>query len=364
MPSKTKGVRWFRKYFLGNDYSLYVGLHSFLGVLVAVYLRDPSGNYRTIYMNQMGFECRAFDNSLLSQGGGGRLALFQGQKKDGGKKPPIMAKINPALISKECQLLSVKPDRMIDEKLTIFASLHSSEMSRANFVKVGLMYFDETTSSQAALFGHQQGSPAYDQFLAWLGDKVAVTESELNTSHPTHYQGGLVPADASHLLWTKYGDKQIAFHVCQWIASDWSDNEQRVLHRKKFISNDSVVVVFNDSDSCSFDPGLIVTHYTQIYVVVQPQHRKVAADDQHYRMAVCSRGVLPWLPSLPRFTWYQADQSFLYLLLAKIVGGQNSCYNSPVFSKRFVRSRTLLLEELWEIVSTRALTPSSSSTAL
>lgn len=348
--SKTPGLRWFPRYFLSHPYYLGVGKHSFLGILIVMYLKISSDSIRTIYMNQMGVECRLLDGRFLEQHKLNSLLLTKAAKREW--QSCLIRKISPSLAGVDCDFHPrVARLPAIEERILSLTTMHPSEMLRLDVFKFGVISYTDDMLDQHAILLNNEVSPAFDQFLMLLGQPHPTSDSE-------RYRGGLSPAEGEVFLSTCFGRFEIAFHVAQWLKPCGSQNNLQVIEpeeerqqlyllRKRHIGNDSVVVVFHEGNK-PFDPNCIKTQYTQVYIVIQ---HEPSSSPPRYRVSISAKdGVQPWFPAVPEFTWYPANDSFRALLIDKLIGAQQSCYISPLFQKRFVKSRTLLLEEIWETV--------------
>ena len=109
-----------------------------------------------------------------------------------------------------------------------------------NKFKFGIMYQKFGQVTEEAIFGNRNHSPAMEEFMHLLGQKVRLNEH-------SGYRGGL---DTRHghtgtfALYEKYHGNEIMFHVSTLLPYVESDDQQ--LQRKCHIGNDIVSIVFQE----------------------------------------------------------------------------------------------------------------------
>ncbi|CAB4063513.1 RAP1GAP [Lepeophtheirus salmonis] len=177
--------------------------------------------------------------------------------------------------------------------------------------KFGVIYQKQGQVTEEELFANREHSPAFEEFLDILGNRVLLTEHK-------GFRGGLD---------TTYGQ-----------TGD--------LQRKRHIGNDIVALVFQD-DETPFCPDMITSHFLHAYVVVRP-----IKDGSDYKVSVSARKDVPnFGPEIPSYATFSKGPEFKDFLLTKLINAENACYKADKFSKLESRTRSLLLSNLNEELS-------------
>lgn len=139
-------------------------------------------------------------------------------------------------------------DDITTERFTPVAFIDGSELILnfdehvlSNQMKFGVVQqkFGQTTEEE--LFANAQSTPAFDEFLDVLGDRVRLKNFD-------GYRGGL---DTTHnqtgveSVYTRYKSREIMFHVSTLLPFTVGDPQQ--LQRKRFVGNDIVSIIFQVS---------------------------------------------------------------------------------------------------------------------
>jgi hypothetical protein len=104
--------------------------------------------------------------------------------------------------------------------------------------KFGVIYQERNQTSEEELFRNRHSSPALDEFLEILGNKIQLKGFN-------GYRGGLdVVGDQTgeESVYTVYKGREIMFHVSTLLPFDEQDTQH--VQRKRHIGNDIVVLVF------------------------------------------------------------------------------------------------------------------------
>jgi len=126
--------------------------------------------------------------------------------------------------------------------------------------KIGVLYCAKGQITEAAVLNNATGSPDFEEFLQFLGDKVKLSEWQ-------GFMGGLSQLkDGTHSIARKWKDISIMFHVSTYLPYDNSDNLQ--IQKKKHIGNDCVNIIFKE-DSTPISAHMMKSSFTHIYFVVQ-----------------------------------------------------------------------------------------------
>ncbi|XP_049608426.1 rap1 GTPase-activating protein 1 isoform X3 [Syngnathus scovelli] len=210
----------------------------------------------------------------------------------------------------------------------------------SNNFKFGVIYQKFGQTSEEELFGNNQESPAFVEFLEFLGEKI-----ELH--HFKGFRGGL---DVTHgqtgteSIYCNYGNKEVMFHVSTKLPYTEGDTQQ--LQRKRHIGNDIVAIVFQEENT-PFVPDMIASNFLHGYVVIQVVNP--CSDNVLYKVSVTARDDVPFFgPALPNPAVFKKGPEFHEFLFTKLINAEYACYKAEKFAKLEERTRSALLETLYE----------------
>ncbi|XP_046701121.1 rap1 GTPase-activating protein 1 isoform X2 [Silurus meridionalis] len=210
----------------------------------------------------------------------------------------------------------------------------------SNNFKFGVIYQKFGQTSEEELFGNNEESPAFIEFLEFLGEKIELHDFK-------GFRGGL---DVTHgqtgteSVYHNFHNKEIMFHVSTKLPFTEGDSQQ--LQRKRHIGNDIVAIVFQEENT-PFVPDMIASNFLHAYVVVQVEN--ACTDNVIYKVSVTSRDDVPFFgPSLPDPAIFKKSPEFHEFLLTKLINAEYSCYKAEKFAKLEERTRSALLETLYE----------------
>merc|ERR1719259_995537 len=139
------------------------------------------------------------------------------------------------------------------------------------------------------------------------------------------------------------------YHVATLLPFSETDSQQ--LQRKRHIGNDIVSIVFQEGNT-PFSPDMVTSHFLHSYIVVQPE----LSDNSEtlYRVSVTARSDVPYFgPSLPQPPVFRRGPQFREWLLNKLINAETACYKAEKFSKLEQRTRTSLLSNLVEELTSK-----------
>merc|ERR1719233_1898994 len=181
-----------------------------------------------------------------------------------------------------------------------------------------------------------------DKFLDMIGKRVPLSEH-------SGYRGGLdtqFGQTGEYTFYTQHQEKEIMFHVATLLPYSETDNQQ--LQRKRHIGNDIVTLVFQEG-STPFSPDMVTSHFLHSYIVVTPLD-----GGERYRVSVTARADVPYFgPSLPSPPIFRRGAEFRDWLLCKLINAETACYKAEKFSKLEQRTRTSLLSNLVEELTSK-----------
>ncbi|XP_077581479.1 rap1 GTPase-activating protein 1 isoform X3 [Stigmatopora nigra] len=209
-----------------------------------------------------------------------------------------------------------------------------------NNFKFGVIYqkFGQTTEEE--VFGNMDESPAFVEFLEFLGQKVELHDFK-------GFRGGL---DVTHgqtgteSVYTSFHGKEIMFHVSTKLPYTEGDSQQ--LQRKRHIGNDIVAIVFQDENT-PFVPDMIQSNFLHAYAVVQVED--ACTENVTYKVSVTARDDVPFFgPALPDPAIFKKGPELREFLFTKLINAEYACYKAEKFAKLEERTRSALLETLYE----------------
>ncbi|MEJ1273231.1 RAP1 GTPase activating protein 2 [Cricetulus griseus] len=170
------------------------------------------------------------------------------------------------------------------------------------------------------LFGNNEESPAFKEFLNLLGDTITLQDFK-------GFRGGL---DVTHgqtgveSVYTIFRDREIMFHVSTKLP--FTDGDTQQLQRKRHIGNDIVAIIFQEENT-PFVPDMIASNFLHAYIVVQAEN--LGTETPSYKGA-----------------------EFREFLLTKLTNAENACCKSDKFAKLEDRTRAALLDNLHDELHT------------
>ncbi|XP_065388660.1 rap1 GTPase-activating protein 2 isoform X5 [Macaca fascicularis] len=183
-----------------------------------------------------------------------------------------------------------------------------------NTFKFGVIYQKARQTLEEELFGNNEESPAFKEFLDLLGDTITLQDFK-------GFRGGL---DVTHgqtgveSVYTTFRDREIMFHVSTKLPFTEGDAQQ--LQRKRHIGNDIVAIIFQEENT-PFVPDMIASNFLHAYIVVQVE-----------------------TPGTETPSYKGPD--FREFLLTKLTNAENACCKSDKFAKLEDRTRAALLDNL------------------
>ncbi|KAK7477903.1 hypothetical protein BaRGS_00030812, partial [Batillaria attramentaria] len=253
--------------------------------------------------------------------------------------------VEPTELPTPSYLAKVLCEDLTTDKFYPVLSLKGSEMIMAydehtltSCFKFGLIYQKFGQTSEEELFGNASHGPALDEFLDFIGHRVQLKDF-------AGFRGGL---DTLHCqtgvesVYTVFRGKEVMFHVSTLLPHTSGDPQQ--LQKKRHIGNDIVTIVFQEENT-PFMPNIIASHFLHCFIVIQPINPNT--DHTSYKVCVTARADVPRFgPDLQVYTFAKGPE-FRELLLMKLINAELACYRSNKFAKLGERTRSSLLESLY-----------------
>ncbi|XP_044277105.1 rap1 GTPase-activating protein 1 [Varanus komodoensis] len=324
-PSKVKlecnhMAGLYRKHFLGKEHFNYYSVDAALGHLVFSLKYDVIGDQEHLRL-LLRTKCRTYHDVIPIS----CLTEFPNVVQ--------MAKLvcEDVNVDRFCPVLYPKASRLI---------VTFDEHVISNHFKFGVIYQKLGQTSEEELFSTTEESPAFVEFLEFLGQKVKLQDFK-------GFRGGL---DVTHgqtgteSVYCSFRSKEIMFHVSTKLPYTEGDAQQ--LQRKRHIGNDIVAIVFQDENT-PFVPDMIASNFLHAFIVVQAEN--ACSAHTLYKVSVTARDDVPFFgPPLPNPAVFRKGPAFQEFLLAKLINAEYACCKAEKFAKLEERTRAALLETLYE----------------
>uniref|UniRef100_A0A915PNA7 Rap-GAP domain-containing protein n=1 Tax=Setaria digitata TaxID=48799 RepID=A0A915PNA7_9BILA len=207
--------------------------------------------------------------------------------------------------------------------------------------KVGVMYCGVSQSTEEQMYNNENGSPAFEEFLDFLGQRVRLKGFD-------QYKGGLdVRGDTTgtHSIYVRYQAHEIMFHVSTLLPFTPSNKQQ--LARKRHIGNDMVTVIFQEPGALPFSPITVRSHFQHVFIIVRAN--KPCTDDVTYSIAVSrAKDVPAFGPAIPQGATFPKSSEFHDFFITKIINAENAVHRSKKFAAMAARTRREALKEIAE----------------
>lgn len=204
--------------------------------------------------------------------------------------------------------------------------------------KFGVLYQLPGQTTEEELFGNCQMSPAFEEFLDTIGQRIKLKDHK-------GYRGGLDIQNGhtgDSAVYEVFKEREIMFHVSTMLPFTEGDPQQ--LQRKRHIGNDIVAIVFQEGNT-PFSPDMIASHFLHAFIVVEPIEPNTP--NARYKVQVTARDDVPFFgPTLPNPSVFARGDDFKEFLLTKLINAENACYKADKFAKLEMRTRASLLANL------------------
>ncbi|ELP94941.1 rap GTPase-activating protein, putative [Entamoeba invadens IP1] len=232
--------------------------------------------------------------------------------KDESEKPQNYARFFSDPKSVTC----IANDSGIDDKLC-----EMEEMATVSHYKFGVIYVKPGQTTEDQIFSNTESdcSPAFWNFLNLIGAKIELSKY-------SGYRGGLdvkTGSTGKYSYTSHTNTYDIMFHVAPLLPTLKGDEQG--LEKKRHVGNDIVVLVFKERNAPKdmFDPQIITSHMSSVFVVVSPHNMK--ADNDMYTVGIASNaeiGTFP--PYLNKNGLYKHDKNLKDFILRKMINAERS----------------------------------------
>ncbi|KAJ0174687.1 hypothetical protein K1T71_009795 [Dendrolimus kikuchii] len=216
-----------------------------------------------------------------------------------------------------------------------------------NSFKFGVLYQKYGQVTEEEIFGNNETSPVFDEFLEMLGQKIKLKDHK-------GYRGGLDIMNGhtgTEAVYEQFFNREIMFHVAPLLPHTAGDAQQ--LQRKRHVGNDIVAIVFQEK-ATPFTPDMIASHFLHAFIVVTPVES--VGGETRYKVAVTARVDVPFFgPTLPQPSIFRKGREFKEFLLTKLINAENACYKADKFAQLEQRTRISLLQNLAEDLKSKTV---------
>eukprot|EP00047_Mylnosiga_fluctuans_P022768 m.125577 g.125577 ORF g.125577 m.125577 type:complete len:936 (-) comp9379_c0_seq6:176-2983(-) len=225
--------------------------------------------------------------------------------------------------------------------------------------KFGVLLCEPGQSVEDDLYGNAVSTPAFDEFLAVLGERI-------NLQGFTGFRGGLditAGQTGTESVYTTLDRYKIMFHVSTLLP--YEENKTQQVLRKRHIGNDIVNIVFQSPGACPLDVSTFASKFTHTIIIVQA-HNPDSEDLQYTVTTVRKTDVALFGPPLPpQATFgYELIRNgiFKQFLLTKAINAENASCLAGHLKVLGERTRSKLLENVVTEYSTDAAVPAAPRT--
>ncbi|KAI9318990.1 hypothetical protein BX666DRAFT_1922017 [Dichotomocladium elegans] len=233
--------------------------------------------------------------------------------------------------------------------------LRFDEMTVPKHYKFGVLHVQEGQDTEELWFANSELTKEFEQFLGLVGERVELKGY-------TGYAGGLdtragESGEVSYV--SKWRNHEIMFHVGPLMPL--REHDQQQVHRKRYIGNDIVCLVFVDKHG-TFDPSKIRSRFLHVFIVV----KQLDDGGDHWRVEVVrSRNVRAFGPMIPspdqlsssalrdflllkrkRYKQTFPDRNPTYSSFSKVVSAENAALQSDDFAIPTNKARDSLLANM------------------
>ncbi|XP_062996613.1 signal-induced proliferation-associated 1-like protein 3 [Elgaria multicarinata webbii] len=331
------GARYYQDYFCGKEHSNYFGVDEKLGPVAVSIRREkledhrehgPQYQYRIIFRTS---ELTTLRGSILEDA---TPTTTKHGTVRGLPLKDVLEYVVPEL-NIHCLRLALNVPKVTEQLRKL------DEQGLCSKHKVGVLYCKANQSSEEEMYNNEEAGPAFEEFLALLGEKVGLRgfgkyAAQLDTK---------TDSTGTHSLYTTCQGYEIMFHVSTMLP--YTPNNRQQLLRKRHIGNDIVTIIFQEPGALPFTPQNIRSHFQHVFIIVRAQ--SPCTENVCYSVAVTrSKDVPPFGPAIPRRATFRKSDVFRDFLLAKVINAENAAHKSDKFHTMATRTRQEYLKDLAE----------------
>ncbi|CDH51310.1 rap ran-gap family protein [Lichtheimia corymbifera JMRC:FSU:9682] len=351
---------WFRQYFVGKPYITLVGMDQDI-IISIVRERTSNGgyNHRVVYREKKATlysivsenVARETETELEVHGQGHLLDHATLITDPKGRRRPLRS-ISSAIISTQQQhpaspstrtmraavkavhsTLDMRDFREMSAQATILSGLEKDllrfdENEIPRCYKFGVLSVHDGQTTEEEWFGNSQLSESLERFLHIMGKPVELCGYK-------GYSAGLdtKSGESGEMSFaSSWRDCEIMFHVAPLMPLRENDKQQ--VHRKRYIGNDIVCIVFVEGKTAKFDPDVIRSQFLHVYIVIHPEGKNA------WRVQVATKkNVMDFTPMLSSPSIIRDEDELRAFLLLKMINAENAALKSDSFTLPNLRAR-------------------------
>uniref|UniRef100_A0A671NGY3 Signal-induced proliferation-associated 1-like protein 2 n=1 Tax=Sinocyclocheilus anshuiensis TaxID=1608454 RepID=A0A671NGY3_9TELE len=330
------GAYYYHKLFFSKEHQNYFGVDENLGPVAVSIRREkleegkegPQYNYRVIFRTS---ELTTLRGSIMED------AVPSTAKHGTSRGLPLKEVLEYVVpeVNIQCLRLATSSPKVLEQLL----KLDQQGLSYQH--KAGILYCQAGQSTEEEMYNNETGSPALEEFLELLGQKVRLRgfnkyRAQLDSK---------TDSTGTHSLYTTYKDFELMFHVSTMLP--YTPNNKQQLLRKRHIGNDIVTIIFQEPGAFPFTPQNIRSHFQHIFIIVKVHNP--CSEHVCYSIAVArSKDVPVFGPPIPKGVMFPKSAVFRDFLLAKVINGENAAHKSEKFRAMATRTRQEYLKDLVE----------------
>ncbi|KAI9243567.1 hypothetical protein BDA99DRAFT_449016 [Phascolomyces articulosus] len=223
---------------------------------------------------------------------------------------------------------SIYPDidlrtfRELSAEATILSGLEKDilrfdEMEIPKCYKFGVLSVRDGQTTEEEWFANSNVSEPLERFLHIIGRPIELEGYKGYTAGLDTRSG----ESGKFSYATSWRDYEIMFHVAPLMPCRENDKQQ--VHRKRYIGNDIVCIVFIEGNDSQFDPDIIRSQFLHVYILVHPE---IVDGKQAWRIQVMNKkNVSEYSPLIPSPSILLDEDELRGFLLLK---SKSSCEKS------------------------------------
>ncbi|KAG2219577.1 hypothetical protein INT45_002535 [Circinella minor] len=250
-----------------------------------------------------------------------------------------------AAIRSICSDIDLRLFRELSAEATILSGLEKGilrydEMEIPKFYKFGVLSVKNGQTTEEAWFANSNVSESLERFLNIIGRPIELEGYKGYTAGLDTKSG----ESGKFSYATSWRDYEIMFHVAPLMPCRKNDKQQ--VHRKRYIGNDIVCIVFVEGNECNFDPDRIRSQFLHVYIVIHPE---IINGKEAWRIQVINKKNVPECsPLLPSPSIIFDENELRGFLMLKMINAENAALKCDSFAIPNNKGRIGVLKALSE----------------
>ncbi|KAI9487575.1 MAG: hypothetical protein EXX96DRAFT_553823 [Benjaminiella poitrasii] len=244
------------------------------------------------------------------------------------------------------QDIDFKLFKELTAEMTILSGLEKEilrydELEIPKCYKFGLITIREGQTTEEEWFANSNLSTTLEKLLNIIGHPVKL-------KNYTGYAAGLdtKTGESGEVSFvSSWKDYEIMFHVAPLMPSRENDVQQ--IHRKRYIGNDIVCIIFIEGKNQKFDPSSIRSQFLHVFIIVRVE--TINRQDVWRVEIVCNRDVKTFPPPIPSPPVFYDEHELRSFLISKLISAENFSLKSEKFALLNNKARLQVFKNLIEI---------------